>query len=50
MTDPQQTTKLNDVDLWKQLKESSAMELIIPDPEIVKSIKKFYPQKEGLIK
>lgn len=52
MTDQQQNTNfnVNDIDLWKHLMASSAMELNIPDPEIARTIKKFYPGKEGLIK
>jgi hypothetical protein len=52
MTEQQKPTasSVNDLDLWKHLKENSAMELTIPDPQLAETIKKFYPPKEGLIK
>ncbi|MGF6952591.1 hypothetical protein QF028_005096 [Neobacillus sp. B4I6] len=52
MTEQQQPANLsvNDFDLWKHLKESSALELTIPDPQLAETIKKFYPPNEGLIK
>jgi hypothetical protein len=50
MTNQSKNTNLNvnDHDLWKHLKACSAMKITIPDPEIALTIKKFYPQKEGL--
>ncbi|QIZ06360.1 hypothetical protein HFZ78_06280 [Priestia megaterium] len=52
MTEQQQpaNSSVKDFDLWKHLKESSALELTIPDPELAETIKKFCPPKEGLIK
>lgn len=52
MTDSQQTpnVKINDLELWRYLEVNAAMEITIPDPEIVKTIQKFYPDKKGLIK
>ncbi|MFP5108874.1 hypothetical protein ACSU6B_19215 [Neobacillus sp. C211] len=52
MTEQQQSanSSVKDFDLWKHLKESSALELTIPDPELAETIKKFCPPKEGLIK
>jgi hypothetical protein len=52
MTEQQQpaNSSVKDFDLWKHLKESSALELTIPDPELAETIKKFCPLKEGLIK
>lgn len=52
MTDHHQTPniKINDLELWRYLEEKSAKDITIPDPEIVRTIKKFYPDNEGLIK
>jgi hypothetical protein len=52
MTDSQQTPniKINDHELWRHLEAKFAKEITLPDPEIVSTIQKFYPDKEGLIK